>query len=188
MPDIGWSEMMMIAVLALIVIGPKDLPRVMKTMGHWMRKARSVTREFQSSVDEMIREADLDDARKAVQSAASMNPSKIISDAVDPTGDMTEEMRDVEREASKEASTASADKSGADNSGADSSGADKKPGAGASEAEPAAGAGDAAPEATVVKTPLNVAPAHSLTPPPEESTTTSSDDDGGKPDVQQKSA
>ena len=101
MLDIGWSEMAVIAILALIVIGPKDLPRVMKTMGHWVRKARAVTREFQSSVDEMIREADLEDARKAVQGAKSMNPGKMIADTVDPTGTVTEEMRDIEREASK---------------------------------------------------------------------------------------
>ena len=58
--DIGWSEMALVALLALIVIGPKDLPRVMRTASHWVRKARALGREFQSGVDEMIREADLD--------------------------------------------------------------------------------------------------------------------------------
>lgn len=103
MPDIGWSEMAVIAILALIVIGPRDLPRVMKTVGQWMRKARSVTREFQSSVDEMIREADLEDARKALRSAETINPETLVSDTVDPAGTMAEEMRDVAREANREA-------------------------------------------------------------------------------------
>ena len=103
MPDIGWSEMAVIAILALIVIGPRDLPRVMKTVGQWVRKARSVTREFQFSVDEMIREADLEDARKALRSAETIDPGTLVSDTVDPTGTMAEEMRDVAREANREA-------------------------------------------------------------------------------------
>ena len=103
MPDIGWSEMAVIAILALIVIGPRDLPRVMKTVGQWVRKARSVTREFQSSVDEMIREADLEDARKALRSAETINPETLVSDTVDPAGTMAEDMRDVAREANRQA-------------------------------------------------------------------------------------
>ena len=103
MPDIGWSEMAVIAILALIVIGPRDLPRVMKTVGQWVRKARSVTREFQSSVDEMIREADLEDARKALRSAETIDPATLVSDTLDPTGTMAEEMRDVAREANRQA-------------------------------------------------------------------------------------
>ncbi len=59
MLDIGWSEMAVIALLALVIIGPKDLPRVMRTMGKWAHKARSVSREFQSGIDDMIREAAL---------------------------------------------------------------------------------------------------------------------------------
>ena len=75
MLDIGWSEMAVIALLALVIIGPKDLPRVMRTMGKWAHKARSISREFQSGLDEMVREADLEDAKKAMQADAQRQPA-----------------------------------------------------------------------------------------------------------------
>ena len=51
--DIGWSEMAIIAVVALVVIGPKELPNALKTVAYWMTQARKMAREFQSGVDEM---------------------------------------------------------------------------------------------------------------------------------------
>jgi len=62
--DIGWQELFIIAVLALIVVGPKDLPKTIKTVTTWIRKARMMARDFQSGVDEMVREAELDDVKK----------------------------------------------------------------------------------------------------------------------------
>jgi sec-independent protein translocase protein TatB len=62
--DIGYSELLIIAVVALIVIGPKDLPRVMRTVGHWVGRARGMARHFRSGVDTMIREAELEEMEK----------------------------------------------------------------------------------------------------------------------------
>lgn len=62
--DIGWQELFIVGVLALIVVGPKDLPKTIKTVTTWIRKARMMARDFQSGVDEMVREADLDDVKK----------------------------------------------------------------------------------------------------------------------------
>jgi len=62
--DIGWQELFIVAVLALIVVGPKDLPKTIKTVTTWIRKARMMARDFQSGVDEMVREAELDDVKK----------------------------------------------------------------------------------------------------------------------------
>src|SRR3954447_9495113 len=88
--DIGWSELLVIGVVALVVIGPKDLPRVLKTVGIWVRKARAVSREFQSSVEQMVREAELEDVRKEIQKATSLDFDKEIKAAVDPKGELSE--------------------------------------------------------------------------------------------------
>ena len=65
--DIAWSELGLIGLVALVVIGPKDLPRVMRNLGQWTRKARAMAAEFQRNLDEMMREAELDDIRKEVE-------------------------------------------------------------------------------------------------------------------------
>jgi sec-independent protein translocase protein TatB len=88
--DIGWSELFVIGVVALVVIGPKDLPKVLKTVGIWVRKARTVSREFQSSVEQMVREAELEDVRKEIQKATSIDFEKEIQSTVDPKGELSE--------------------------------------------------------------------------------------------------
>jgi sec-independent protein translocase protein TatB len=62
--DIGYTELLVIAVVALIVIGPKDLPRVMRTVGQWIGQARGMARHFRSGVDTMMREAELEEMEK----------------------------------------------------------------------------------------------------------------------------
>jgi sec-independent protein translocase protein TatB len=65
--DIGWSELMVIAVVAIVVIGPKDLPRVMRLVGQWSGKLKRMARDFQGQFNEALREAELDDVRKDVE-------------------------------------------------------------------------------------------------------------------------
>src|SRR5262245_42223244 len=91
--DIGWSEMLVIGVVALLVIGPKELPGALKTFAYWMKQARKMAREFQSGVDDMIRQAELDEARKAVEDARR-NLNKEIETAVDPTGEVKQALSD----------------------------------------------------------------------------------------------
>jgi sec-independent protein translocase protein TatB len=62
--DIGYSELLVIAIVALVVIGPKDLPRVMRTVGHWVGRARGMARHFRAGVDTMMREAELEEMEK----------------------------------------------------------------------------------------------------------------------------
>jgi sec-independent protein translocase protein TatB len=66
--DIAWSELALIGAVALIVIGPKDLPRVMRSLGQWTRRARMMAAEFQRNIDEMMREAEIHEMRKEVES------------------------------------------------------------------------------------------------------------------------
>src|SRR5213079_1099600 len=72
--DIGWSELVVIAVVALIAIGPKELPGVLRMVGQWMGKARKMAAEFQSQFQEAMREAEMADLKKSfdeVKEAAS---------------------------------------------------------------------------------------------------------------------
>ncbi len=110
MLDIGWAEMAMVALLALIVVGPKDLPKMMRTAGQWMRKARSVAREFQSGLDDMMRESELDEARKAIEKTRKFDVQKEVDSAIDPSGELRETAKDVEdttRSVERDASAAS---------------------------------------------------------------------------------
>ena len=72
--DIAWSELALIGAVALVVIGPKDLPKVMRTMGQWTRRARLLAGEFQRNIDDMVHQADLDDVRRQVR---SITPSAV---------------------------------------------------------------------------------------------------------------
>ncbi len=65
--DIGWTELLVIAVVAIVVIGPKDLPRVMRMVGQWTGKLKRMSRQFQSQFNEALREAELEDVRKDVE-------------------------------------------------------------------------------------------------------------------------
>jgi len=89
--DIGWQELFIVAVLALIVVGPKDLPRTLRTVTHYVRKARGLAREFRSGLDEVIRESELDDIKQEVRKTANLDLEKEVRDTVDPSGNLTAE-------------------------------------------------------------------------------------------------
>ncbi len=101
--DIGWSEMAVVALIALIVMGPKELPKAMRSLAKWTRKARSMAREFQSGIDDMVREADLEDARKVVESAKSFDVGKSVEETIDPAGDLRNATSGLEAEMAREA-------------------------------------------------------------------------------------
>ena len=62
--DIAPSELLLVAVVALVVIGPKDLPKALRVAGYWVGKARGVARQFRSGFDAMVREAELEEMEK----------------------------------------------------------------------------------------------------------------------------
>ncbi|WOI52428.1 Sec-independent protein translocase protein TatB [Parvularcula sp. LCG005] len=90
------AELLVIGMVALIIIGPKDLPRLMYRVGKIFRHIRGLADEFKSSFDQMAREAELEDMRKEIEALKAANPTKDIKSALD----------DVDRPAS--AKTASA--------------------------------------------------------------------------------
>ncbi len=63
MLDLGWSELLIIGVAALIVVGPKDLPKMLRTLGQYAGRAKGIAREFQRSMDEAARQADLEELK-----------------------------------------------------------------------------------------------------------------------------
>jgi len=81
--DIGWSELLVIGVVALIAIGPKELPSVLRMVGQWMGKARRMASEFQSQFQEAMREAEMADLKKSFdevrEAASGFSPSGVIS-------------------------------------------------------------------------------------------------------------
>ena len=85
--DIGWNELLVIAMVAIVVIGPKDLPRVMRTVGQWVRRLKRMGSEFQGQFNEALREAELDDVRKGVEDLKSLNPLNSVRDELTKAGD-----------------------------------------------------------------------------------------------------
>jgi sec-independent protein translocase protein TatB len=80
--EIGWSELLLIAVVALIAIGPKELPTVLRTLGQWMSKLRRMASEFQSQFQEAMREAEMADLKKQVDDMTSQAQSYANFDPV----------------------------------------------------------------------------------------------------------
>jgi len=93
--DISWSEFLLIGVVALVVIGPKELPAVMRTLGQWTRKVRGMASEFQNQFQEAVREAEMGDLKKQVddlaadvkQTVTGYDPLKDVRDHVDSVGE-----------------------------------------------------------------------------------------------------
>ncbi|MBG20242.1 MAG: twin-arginine translocase subunit TatB [Rhizobiales bacterium] len=84
MLDIGWTELLVVAIVLIIVVGPKDLPPMLRAFGRTTTKLRKMANEFRGQFDEALREADLDDVRKTFSDARSLNPMNQIRDAVNP--------------------------------------------------------------------------------------------------------
>jgi len=88
--DISWSEFLLIGIVALIVIGPKELPGVMRTLGQYTRKIRSMAADFQNQFQEAMREAEMADLKKEVDDMASgiknYDPLKEVRAGVEQIG------------------------------------------------------------------------------------------------------
>ena len=72
--DIGWSELLTVLVVALVVVGPKDLPRLMRMVGRWVGKARAMADQFRKSFDELAQESELDELRAEIAALRGANP------------------------------------------------------------------------------------------------------------------
>jgi sec-independent protein translocase protein TatB len=93
MLDIGWTEIMVIAIVMIVVVGPKDLPPMLRAFGKMTANLRRMAGDFRHQFDEALREADMDDVRKTIADAKSLNPGSAIRDALNPLRQMGEEIR-----------------------------------------------------------------------------------------------
>jgi sec-independent protein translocase protein TatB len=91
--DISWTEFLLIGVVALVVIGPKELPTVMRTMGQWTRKVRVMAGEFQSQFQEAMREAEMTDLKKQVDDMAQSVAQDVKS--YDPLKDVRADLENA---------------------------------------------------------------------------------------------
>ena len=78
--SIGFQELILIGLVGLLVVGPKELPLLMRKAGHWMNKMRGMAADFRATFDEMARQAELDELRKEVEALRDSNPLKDIKD------------------------------------------------------------------------------------------------------------
>ncbi len=80
LPGIGLPEMLIIGLAALIIVGPKDLPMMMRRIGQFVGKGKAMAREFQSAFDDMARQTELDELRKEIEDMKLSNAMKAASD------------------------------------------------------------------------------------------------------------
>lgn len=101
MLDIGWTELVVIAIVLIVVVGPKDLPPMLRAFGRMTSKLRGMASDFRQQFDEALREADLEDVRKTISDAQSLNPANALRDAMNPLRQIGNEIKsDLQKAAS----------------------------------------------------------------------------------------
>ncbi|MDA5193321.1 Sec-independent protein translocase protein TatB [Govanella unica] len=83
--DVGWSELLVIGVVAVVVVGPKDLPKVLRASAQMLRKARSLADELKAGVNDLIEEAEIDEVKKSIHHVSNFDPRKRLEAYIDPT-------------------------------------------------------------------------------------------------------
>ncbi|MCQ1572612.1 Sec-independent protein translocase protein TatB [Neorhizobium galegae] len=91
--DIGWTELLVIAIVLIVVVGPKDLPPMLRAFGKMTTNLRKMAGDFRSQFDEALKESELDDVRKTISDAQRLNPTNALRDAINPLRQMGQEIR-----------------------------------------------------------------------------------------------
>ncbi|MDH4441676.1 MAG: Sec-independent protein translocase protein TatB [Rhizobium sp.] len=101
MLDIGWTELLVIAVILIVVVGPKDLPPMIRAFGKMTKRLRHTAGEFRAQFDEALREAELDDLKNTVNDLKSMNPANSIRETLNPLRQMGQDIKTDLQKASR---------------------------------------------------------------------------------------
>jgi sec-independent protein translocase protein TatB len=111
--DIGWSELVVVAAVAILVVGPRDLPRLLRTVGKTVSQARRVAGDFQKQFNEALREAELDEVKKVATGVSSAAAFKPLEEArktmMEAQKSITDSVKSLEQEVDKPAAAAKAD-------------------------------------------------------------------------------
>ncbi|WP_193177641.1 Sec-independent protein translocase protein TatB [Oricola nitratireducens] len=86
LPDFGWSELLVIAIVLIVIVGPKDLPKMLRTFGKTTSNLRKMAGDFRRQFDEALKEAELDDVRKIADDMRGLDPRNQIKDVLSPLG------------------------------------------------------------------------------------------------------
>lgn len=144
--DIGWPEMLVVAVVLIVIVGPKDLPGMLRNFGRTTSKLRAMAGDFRKQFDEALKEAELDDVKGVVDDVRKLNPAADIRKALSPMQKAADDVRSgldaamrptakpqAEKDAAKGSVSASAEatpapplKNGADKPGAKATGGSAK--------------------------------------------------------------
>ncbi len=93
MLDVGWTEMLVIAIVMIVVVGPKDLPKMLRTFGKTTAKMRSMAGDFRKQFDDALKEAELDGVKDSLNELRKMNPAADIKKALNPMEKAAAEVR-----------------------------------------------------------------------------------------------
>lgn len=91
--EIGWTEMLVIAIVMIVVVGPKDLPKMLRTFGKTTARMRAMAGDFRKQFDEALKEAELDDLKTLADDARKLNPASEIRKALSPMEKAAQDVR-----------------------------------------------------------------------------------------------
>lgn len=92
LPDFGWTELLVISIVLIVVIGPKDLPKILRGFGQTMTSVRRMAGDFRKQFDDALKEVELDEVRKLADDVRSLDPRNQIKDALNPLADVGREI------------------------------------------------------------------------------------------------
>ena len=95
MLDFAWSELAVIVLVAVLVLGPKELPKAMRSFAQFMKKARKLAGEFQGHLNDMARETELTEVKSAITRVTSTNIGTEVEKFIDPSGEFKRELDDT---------------------------------------------------------------------------------------------
>ncbi len=96
--DIGWQELFLIGLITILVVGPREIPRVLRTVVAAVRKVRGLANDFQRGIDELARETELDEIRRDIEKGATLDLESELEETIDPKGEMSEAVEELQAE------------------------------------------------------------------------------------------